>query len=325
MLLEFIKELKGKNIRIIFPEGNDKRVLKACTLLKKSQIIEPVLVGDTDEINQICWKEKILENFEILDPKTFQNKEKMIENVFNIRKGKQTKEEITNWFNKHNYFATMCLNEGLVDGLVGGATYSTADTVRPALQIIGCHDKLVSSFMILEKNNQFLFFTDCAIIPSPTSEQLVILTKRLGNKIKNFFKMTPNIALLSFSTNKSASSPSVEVVQKAVIDLKKEHVGFAWDGEMQFDAALSVTVRNQKFSNSKLEPKPANGFVFPNLESANIGYKIAQRLGDWNVIGPVLQGLKKPINDLSRGCDDKEIFNTTILTAYQALLAKEKK
>ncbi len=208
---------------------------------------------------------------------------------------------------------------GLADGLVGGATYSTADTVRPALQLVKTKPgaSIVSSALLMIKNDEQLMFGDCAINPDPNAEQLAEIAIQSAETAR-VFGLEPRVGLLSFSTNGSASHDNVTKVQEAKKILDNKDVAFEYEGEIQFDAAYVPAIGEKKFPGSKVAGK-VNTFVFPDLQSGNIGYKIAERLGGYEALGPVLQGLNAPINDLSRGCSADDIYKLAIITASQTL------
>ena len=219
-----------------------------------------------------------------------------------------------------NYYAIMLLYNGLADAALGGATYSTADTIRPALQIIktkpGCN--IVSScFAMLKEGSPTLIFGDCGVNINPTSEQLCDIAIS-SVETARLFEVDPKVAFLSFSTKGSAKSDEVSKVQTAVEMMKEKTVDFEYDGELQFDAAFDKATGEKKAPGSKVAGK-ANVFIFPDLQSGNIGYKIAQRLGGYEALGPILQGVRMPVNDLSRGCNEEEVYKMAILSISQSL------
>lgn len=240
--------------------------------------------------------------------------------MFELRKGKNTLEDCKKLLEGRNYYAIMLLYNGIADAALGGATYSTADTIRPALQIIktkpGCN--IVSScFALIKENSPTLIFGDCGVNVNPTSEQLcdiAISSVETGR----LFDVDPRVAFLSFSTKGSAKSDEVTKVQTAVELMKDKNVDFAYDGELQFDAAYDASTGSKKAPNSPVAGK-ATVFIFPDLQSGNIGYKIAQRLGGYEALGPILQGVRMPVNDLSRGCNEEEVYKMAILSVAQSL------
>ncbi len=243
----------------------------------------------------------------------------MVAQMVEIRKGKMTVDECKNALKKSNYFGTMLVKMGIADCLLGGATYSTADTVRPALQIIKTRpgSKVVSSCFIMNREingeKELLAMGDCAINLEPNADEIVEIALETARTAK-IFSIEPRVALLSYSSLGSGKGDSVAKMQDAAAKLKGMELDFAVDGELQFDAAYSDTVAKTKAPNSPVAGK-ANTFIFPDINSGNIGYKIAQRLGGFEAYGPILQGLNAPINDLSRGCNADEIYTMAIITA----------
>ncbi len=318
MLTEMINKIKGKGTKIVFPEGNDARVLEAAIRLKNDEILAPILLGNIEEINALAaskgWSTDGLEMIDIAqDPRMDEFVAKMVE----LRKGKMDEEACRKALSKSNYFGTMLVKMGFADGLVGGATYSTADTVRPALQLVKTKpgSKLVSSCFILFKDDQKLAMGDCAINIDPSDEDLVEIAVETA-KTARVFGIEPKVGLLSYSTKGSGKGPAVDKVVSACEKLAAMDLDFDVDGEFQFDAAVSPVVATQKAPNSKVAGH-CNTFVFPNIEAGNIGYKIAARLGGYEAVGPILQGLNAPINDLSRGCNTEEVYKLAIITAAQ--------
>ncbi len=319
-MFDVMKEkIKGKDIRLVFPEGNDSRILEACAKLKSENLIQPIILGNVDEVNALAKTvDANLDGIEIIDIAN-QDKTEMLEVLKQIRGNKNSEQELASWIEKSNYFGTMLVKMGVADGLVGGATYSTGDTVRPSLQIIKTQPgvKKVSSAFIMVRNGEKYIMGDCAINIAPTSEDLA--STAIGcAKIARVFDIDPKVALLSFSTMNSASGDEVLKVSNAKKILDETKTDFAYDGELQFDAAFVESVGKKKAPNSSVAGF-ANVFVFPSLEAGNIGYKIAQRLGNFEAVGPLLLGLNAPINDLSRGCNVDEIYKLSIITAVQSL------
>ncbi len=314
-------KIKGQNIRIVFPESTDPRILGAVVRLKREDLLEPVLVGNPDEINGTAKNQGFdLTDIEIYDPENYDKFDEMVDAFVERRKGKATEEQAREVLKNVNYFGTMLVYLDLVDGLISGAVHSTSDTVRPALQIIKTRPgvNLTSgAFLMLRKNDQFIF-SDCAINPDPNAEQLAEIAVESA-RTAQMFNIDPKVALLSFSTKGSASGDMVDKVAQATEIAKETAPEFSIDGELQFDAAFSADVAQKKAPNSNVAGE-ANVFVFPELQSGNIGYKIAQRLGGFEAIGPILQGLNKPIADLSRGCVEEDVYKLSIITANQTLL-----
>ena len=314
-------KVKGKGIRIVFTEGWDARVQKAVIDLKKNDVVHPILLGSPGQIAE-CAEENGLDvsGIEQIDPATFDKLDEMAMRMVELRRGKMDLEQCRKAIQSSNYFGTMLVEMGYADGLLGGATYSTADTIRPALQLIKTApgQPLVSSCFLLVKGSEQYIMGDCSININPTPDELVEITIQTAHTAKQF-GVEPKVALLSYSSMGSAKGECVAKMTEAVKRLKRMPIDFEVDGEMQFDCAVSEEVASLKAPGSTVAGH-ANTFIFPNLSSGNIGYKIAARLGGWEAIGPVLQGLNAPINDLSRGCTSQEIYKMAIVTAAQKSL-----
>ena len=314
-------KVKGKGIRIVFTEGWDARVQKAVIDLKKNDVVNPILLGSPGQIAE-CAEENGLDvsGIEQIDPATFDKLDEMAMRMVELRRGKMDLEQCRKAIQSSNYFGTMLVEMGYADGLLGGATYSTADTIRPALQLVKTApgQPLVSSCFLLVKGSEQYIMGDCSININPTPDELVEITIQTAHTAKQF-GVEPKVALLSYSSMGSAKGECVAKMTEAVKRLKRMPIDFEVDGEMQFDCAVSEEVASLKAPGSPVAGH-ANTFIFPNLSSGNIGYKIAARLGGWEAIGPVLQGLNAPINDLSRGCTSQEIYKMAIVTAAQKSL-----
>ena len=269
-----------------------------------------------------------IEGVEIIDPATYPGMEEMVAKMVELRKGKMSAEECKAALSKGNYFGTMLVKMGYADALLGGATYSTADTVRPALQLVKTKKgaNLVSSCFILVKGEQKLAMGDCAInlsyedtldkegnVTLSAARKLAEVAVETANTAK-VFGIDPKVAMLSFSTSGSGKGGTVKLSHDATIEAKAMAPDLLIDGEMQFDAAVAPEVGQLKFPGSPVAGY-ANTFIFPTIEAGNIGYKIAQRLGGFDAYGPILQGLAAPINDLSRGCNADEVYKMAIITA----------
>ena len=336
MFTKLIDALKATRRTIVFTEGPDARILEATDRLLKDDLMDVILVGNVDEVKAAAAKGGFhIEGVEILDPATYPEMDAMVEKMVELRKGKMTAEDCAKALSKGNYFGTMLVKMGKADALLGGATYSTADTVRPALQLIktkkGAH--LVSSAFILTRPGDDalskLCMGDCAINISyedtvdKEGNVTVTAAQKLAEvavecaKTAEFFGIDPKVAMLSFSTKGSGKGATVGLSAEATKVAKELAPDLAIDGEMQFDAAVSPTVGQLKFPGSSVAGY-ANTFVFPCIEAGNIGYKIAQRLGGYEAYGPILQGLNAPINDLSRGCNADEVYKMAIITAGMA-------
>lgn len=321
MFNEMKAKLKNQKIRIVYPEGNDVRILEACSKLYADDVLVPIILGNVEEVTALATSNNIdLTGIEIVDMNNYDKYDQLLELLIEARAGKNTKEELEGWLTKSNYFGTMMVKANFADGLVGGATYSTGDTVRPSLQIIKMKPgiKSVSSAMIMIKDDERYVFGDCAINIAPSSDDLAATAIGCAD-IARVFDIDPTVALLSFSTKGSAAGAEVEKVVNAKNILDGLETNFKYDGEFQFDAAFVESVGKQKAPDSDVAGM-ANVFVFPSLEAGNIGYKIAQRLGGFEAVGPLLLGLNAPVNDLSRGCNVDEIYKVSIITAVQAMI-----
>ncbi|MBM6616810.1 phosphate acetyltransferase [Bacillus suaedaesalsae] len=312
--------VEGKNIKIVFPEGTDERILSATNRLAEEGILTPILIGNETEIkNKAAEKGLGLNGVEILDPANYEEQDEMVRAFVERRKGKATEEGAKKILMDENYFGTMLVYMEKAAGLVSGAAHSTADTVRPALQIIKTKQgvKKTSGVFIMVRAEEKYVFADCAINISPDSQDLAEIAVESA-KTASLFGIVPRVAMLSFSTKGSAKSPETERVVEAVRIAKELDSNLVLDGEFQFDAAFVPSVAAKKAPDSVLKGD-ANVFIFPSLEAGNIGYKIAQRLGNFEAIGPILQGLNKPVNDLSRGCNEEDVYKLALITAAQSL------
>lgn len=321
-LFEELKiEVKEKHPSIVFPEGEDERVLKAAFRLKEENILEPIVLGKRSEVEETAKAiGKDLANINFIDPAEAKDIDEMAQTFFERRKGKITLEDAKALLLKDvNYFGTILVYMKKADGLVSGAAHATSDTVRPALQIIKMKEgyKKTSGVFVMVKGAERYIFADCAINIAPDSNDIAE-TAILSNMTAKSFGVDPKIALLSFSTKGSAKSDETEKVINALEIVKERDASIAVDGELQFDAAFVPTVAEKKAKGSAIAGH-ANVFIFPSLEAGNIGYKIAQRLGGYDAIGPILQGLNSPVNDLSRGCNSDDVYKLALITAKQAI------
>lgn len=323
--MALIEELKVKvresKPEIVFPEGNDRRILRAAIRLNEDGDIKPIVLGDKKELEALAEKEGVkLGDLEILDPTNYEAKDEMVKAFVERRKGKVNEEQAAEILKDHNYFGTMLIYMGKAKGLVSGAAHTTADTVRPALQIIKTKPgyKRCSGAFIMLRGEEMYLMADCAINIDLDAEGLAEVAV-VSNETARQFGMDPKIAMLSFSTKGSASHERVTMVAEATKMAKEKNPKMAIDGELQFDAAFVESVAKKKAPGSEVAGH-ANVFVFPNIEAGNIGYKIAQRFGGFEAIGPILQGLNAPVNDLSRGCVEDEVYSLAIITAAQAVL-----
>nr|WP_297395787.1 phosphate acetyltransferase [uncultured Peptostreptococcus sp.] len=320
-LIEGLKaQIAGKDIKIVLPEGTEPRIIGAAARLYKEGILVPVLVGQPDAIKAVAGEKKIdIEGIEILDPNNYPAFDEMVAAFVERRKGKVSEEDARNILKDENYFGTMLTYMDKVDGMVSGAVHSTGDTVRPALQIIKTKpgvSRTSGAFVMLKGDTRYIF-SDCAINIELDAEGLAGVAVESARTAK-MFGIDPKVAMLSFSTMGSAKHDLATKVQEATKMAQNLAPELPIDGEMQFDAAIVESVGQQKAPGSKVAGF-ANVFVFPSLEAGNIGYKIAQRLGGFEALGPILQGLNKPITDLSRGCNEEDVYKLSIITACQSL------
>ena len=308
-------KIQGKGLKIVFPEGMDTRVVEAAIRLADEDLLVPIIIGKPDELS----KEIENHNIRVIDPSVYDEYNSMVEKFVQRRKGKATLEQAREMLLTPNYFGTMLVYLGEADGLVSGATHSTADTVRPALQIIKTKPGLSRTFgyFVMIRENEKYIMGDCAINPNPSASELAEFAVESA-KIAKAYDIDPKVAMLSFSTNGSAETDETIKVREATALAKKMAPNVAIDGEMQLDAAFVESVGRSKFPKSDVAGK-ANVFIFPDLNSGNIGYKIAQRLGGFEAVGPFLAALNSPVNDLSRGCNAEDVYKTAIVTAVQSL------
>lgn len=333
---KLLDNLKVSRKTLVLTEGTDDRILSAADRLLKEDLMDVILCGDVDAVRKAAAGKFDISKATILDPLHYEGFAEMVAKMVELRKGKMTEEECTELLKKNNYFGTMLVKMGKASSLLGGATYSTADTVRPALQLIktkpGAH--LVSSSFILVRERdgveERISMGDCAInidytdtVDKTTGEVLFKAADKLAEvaietaKTAEFFGIDPKVAVLSFSTYGSGKGGTVKLSHDAVIAAHEKDPSLVIDGEFQFDAAVSPVVAKVKCPNSPVAGH-ANTFIFPLIEAGNIGYKIAQRLGGYEAYGPILQGLNAPINDLSRGCTADEVYKMAIITAGMA-------
>lgn len=320
LFLQIKNKVKQDKKKIVFPEALDERILTAVNKLATEQLLQPILIGNEQDIYHRANGLNIsLQDVTIIDPETYENFEQLVEAFIKRRNGKETELTAKEKLLDANYFATMLVSENIADGLVSGAVHSTGDTIRPALQIIKTKDgvKKTSGVFIMVKGEQRLIFADCAINIAPNAEELAEIAITTAETAK-LFGLEPKVAMLSFSTKGSASSIETRKVSEATKIAQKARPDLLIDGEFQFDAAFVPAVARKKAPNSPLKGE-ANVFIFPSLESGNLGYKIAQRLGGYEAIGPILQGLNKPVNDLSRGCSSDDVYKLALITAMQAI------
>ncbi|MBN7274337.1 phosphate acetyltransferase [Ligilactobacillus pobuzihii] len=319
-------KIKGKDKAIVFPEGEDGRVLGAALRLAQEGLLRPVILGNEDKIKDLAHElgKDVLANVTLIDPEKYLQADfdDMVNKFVERRKGKNTPEQAREWLKDVNYFGTMLDYMNKADGLVSGALHATSDTVRPALQIIKTKPGLskTSGAFIMTRDDgaETYVFADCAINIDPTAEDLAEIAVTSAETAR-LFDIDPKVAMLSFSTKGSAKGEQVDKVVKATEIAHKMAPSLPIDGELQFDASFVPTVAKQKAPGSDVAGH-ATVFVFPELQAGNIGYKIAQRFGGFEAIGPVLQGLNEPVSDLSRGCNEQDVYNVAIMTAAQAVM-----
>ncbi|MCP0886327.1 phosphate acetyltransferase [Ligilactobacillus sp. WILCCON 0076] len=324
-LFDSLKDkVRGKNISIVFPEGDDTRIVSAAIRLAKDELLHPVVLGNKDEVSKLATANgyTLTDAVEVLDPNTYpaSDFDEMVQAFVERRKGKNSEEQAKEMLKDVNYFGTMLVYMHKVDGLVSGAKHPTGDTVRPALQIIKTRQGVsrTSGAFIMSRNEgkERYLFADCAININPAAQELAEIAVESARTAR-LFDIDPKVAMLSFSTKGSAKSDEVTKVAEATKIAQKLAPNEQIDGELQFDAAFVPVVAAQKAPHSDVAGK-ANVFVFPELQSGNIGYKMAQRFGGFDAVGPILQGLNEPVSDLSRGCNSQEVFDVALLTAAQA-------
>ena len=325
MFGQLISILKKNPKKIVFTEGSDPRILEAASRLLASSFLHPILVGNEEEIYEAAEESGFnIRGAEIIDPAKFDKMDEMVTLFCELRKKKGvTEEQARKTLAQANYFGTMLVKMGMADALLGGATYSTADTVRPALQLIKTKpgNSIVSSCFILVRPSatgdaEVLAMGDCAINIHPNEDELVEIAKETAECAK-IFGVDPKVAFLSYSTLGSGKGEDVDKMRNAAAKTKLAVPDLPIEGEMQFDAAVSPRVARVKCPDSDVAGH-ANTFIFPDINAGNIGYKIAQRLGSFEAYGPILLGLNAPINDLSRGCNAAEVYSMAIITAALA-------
>ena len=325
MFGKLISILKENPKKIVFTEGTDPRILEASSRLLASTFLAPILIGKKEEVEKVAEESGFnIRGAEIIDPECYEEMDAMAEALYEIRKSKgMTLEQARETCLQANYFGTMLVKMGKADALLGGATYSTADTVRPALHIVKTKPgkKIVSSCFILVREsatdgNTVLAMGDCAINIKPTEDELAEIAVECAECAK-IFGIDPKVGFLSYSTLGSGKGVDVDKMREAAAKAKKMAPELPIIGEVQFDAAVSPRVARTKCPDSNVAGS-VNTFIFPDINAGNIGYKIAQRLGHFDAYGPIMLGLNAPINDLSRGCNAQEVYSMAIITAALA-------
>lgn len=317
---ELTQKAKKDKKTIVLPESDDERILKAAGILLEQEVVNLILLGDEKEVKEKAKALNIdLKNAIILNPKNSPLSAEFAHTLYEARKAKgMSEDEAKKLVLDKTYFGTLLVHTQRADAMVSGANTTTAETIRPALQLIKTKDgvKIVSGMFFMSLEDQILVFADCAVTPNPSPEQIAEIAYTSANTAKAF-GISPKVAILSYSTGESGSGASVEASKEAVKIAKERYADLLIDGPLQFDAAFDPKTAKSKMSNSQVAGQ-ANVYIFPDLNAANIAYKAVQRTAHAIAIGPVLQGLKKPVNDLSRGCLVEDIISTAILSAIQA-------
>ncbi len=318
---------------IVLPEGEDPRVLNAAAQAVSAGIAKIVLLGDRDQIRHLAIHEGVrLYGIEIIAPEQAECFDQYTEELYKIlsHKGMSAKKAAEHVCDPL-YFANLMVRLEAADGCVAGAQCASSEVIRVALQIVGKHEdfEFVSSFFIMLFSQPFhpvkgaVVFADCGLTIEPDSEQLAQIAVASADSAQNLIGIEPHVGLLSFSTNRSADHPSVDKVVKATQIARKARPDLKIIGDIQFDAAIDPAIMAHKFPEIEMKC-PINVFIFPNLDAGNIAYKIAERIGKAEAVGPILQGMKMPVNDLSRGCKTQDIFNAIAVTVVQAQNAEKK-
>ena len=319
-----IARARAKRQTIVLAEGADKRIIQAALRATRDEIAHCVLVGDQATIRETAGAD--LGEIRIEDPSTSPQREKLARELYRLRKHKGvTREQAAEMVLDPLCFADLLLRANHADGSIAGAQYTTGDRVRSALQIIGVAPGFssVSSFMLMlfgehsAHPNQAMLFADCGLIVDPDEEQLAEIAVATANTAQQLLDEEARVAMLSFSTDGSANHPHAEKVREATRLARRQMPMAEFEGEVQLDAAIVPAIAAQKISESRIQGR-ANVLIFPDLDAGNIGYKLTQRYGGATAIGPILQGLARPANDLSRGCNTDDVYYLILLTAVQS-------
>jgi phosphate acetyltransferase len=328
----FIERAREQKQTVVLPEGHDPRMVTAAAELRKKDIVTPVLLGNIDRIRSVAKDAGAdLAGIEIIDPAKSDRLDAYARIIYERRKHKGiTEEEAHGLAHDALFFGAAMVKSGDADGSVAGAVNTTANTVRAALQVIGLKEgfSVVSSFFLMivpgvdYGHKGSFIYSDCAVLPDPTAPQLAEIAICAAENCRIFLETEPRVAMLSFSTKGSAEHDLINKVREATAIVHERRPDIIADGEIQFDAAIIPKICASKCKDANVLEGRANTMVFPNLDAGNIGYKITQRLTGGDAIGPVLQGLAMPANDLSRGCSAEDIVLTCALTALQAIHEK---
>lgn len=328
LLARIVDQAQKNPQRIVFAETDDPRTLKAIDYLSDHKIVIPVLIGNKEKISAIAKKNKLslsLERLEVIDidaPETRQRLEKYTQELYSLRKEKgMTRQDAEKWIRIPDYFGCMMVHFDDVDGMVSGANSHSSDFLMPIFQIIGTKEKFhkVSGVFFMVMKKRLMLFADCSVQITPTAHELADTAIDTAETAKRF-GIDPRIAFLAFGTHGSSKDPSLDHVREAVSIARDLRPDLIIDGEIQLDAAIVPEVAKKKYPDSPLKGN-ANILIFPDLNSANIGYKLCERLAKASAIGPILQGLRKPVNDLSRGCTWMDIVYTAAITSCEATSA----